>query len=64
MLYSLPYIEMVVQGLFRFAFHRMIWDCLVHFPIQMKLDVKDDVFIRISTYKAGRGPCLYLINMT
>ena len=32
--------------------------------VGMKLDVKGVVFIRISTYKAGRGPCLYLINMT
>ena len=38
MLYSPPYIKMVVQGLFRFAFQGLIWASLVHFPIQTKLD--------------------------
>ena len=39
LLYSPPYIEMVVQGLLRFSFHRTILGRLVSFPIQTKLDV-------------------------
>lgn len=56
LLYSPPYIEMVVQGLLRFSFHRTILGRLVSFPIQTKLDV-------VTYYYPFSFSCLDLITI-